>query len=116
MRPTSLYYTLGMDKKAYSEAPEIKYVRAKQGEHYYVQVTGSKQATLMRQVLDMPWTRRDLDVKASLRDKVVSYFRIDILEEHDGIREMKIKVTSKPIIDSNSGNTITIRDFMRNIL
>ena len=116
MRPKSLYYTLGMDKKTYSEAPEIYREPIIQGEHYYVKVTGEKQKKVMIDVLNRAWTRRNLDVKANLRDKDISYYRIDMFEMHTEGREMKVQVTSKRIIDANSGDIITIRDFVRDII
>ena len=116
MRPKSLYHALGMDKNTYSEAPEIKREPVIQGEHYYVKVTGKEQVKVMLHVLDMAWTRRNLDVKANLRDKDISYYRIDMHEMHAEGREMKVKVTSRRIIDANGGDIITIRDFVRDII
>ena len=116
MRPKNLYHILGMDKKVYSDAPEVKRKPVVQGEHYYVKVTGKEQEKAMIHVLDMVWTRRTLDVEQNLMDKDISYYRIDMLEMHAEGREMKVQVTSKRIIDSNDGYIITIRDFIRDIL
>ena len=115
MRPKSLYHTLGMDKKVYSDAPKIIYPKLEQGEHYYVKVTGAEQQKLMMDLLDMHWSRRALNVKQNLRDKDISYYRIDMHEMHAEGRELKVQVTSKSIIDSNDGYIITIRDFIRDI-
>ena len=116
MRPKSLYHALGMDKKVYSDAPEVKREPVEQGEHYYVKVTGKEQTKVMLHVLDMAWTRRNLDVKRTLNELDISYYRIDMFEMHTEGREMKVQVTSKRIIDANGGDIITIRDFVRDIL
>jgi len=116
MRPKSLYHTLGMDEKVYSEAPEMKREPVIQGEHYYVQVAGKEQIKAMLHVLDMVWTRRSINVKTNLRVLDISYYRIDMFEMHTEGRAMKVQVTSKRIIDANGGDIITIRDFVKDIL
>ena len=115
MKPTSLYKTLGMDKKTYSEAPEIKHVPAIQGEHYYVHIDGYSQQEAMLKVLDMPSVRYNDGVYGLVKSQKNSIIRVNIEERLDDRTKMKVMMSSRAIVKANASKTITLSQFLGEI-
>jgi len=115
MRPKSLYHALGMDKKVYSDAPEMKHVPAIQGEHYYVHIDGRDQQNAMVKILDMPSVRYSDEVYGMVKSKKSSIIRVNIEEKFDDRTKMKVMMSSRAIVKANDSRTITLSQFLRKI-
>jgi len=115
MRPKNLYHTLGMDKKVYSEAPEIKHVPAIQNEHYYVHIDGYSQQEAILKVLDMPSVRYNDGVYGLVKSQKSSIIRVNIEERLDDRTKMKVIMSNRAIVKASASKTITLSKFLGEI-
>ena len=115
MRPKNLYHTLGMDKKVYSEAPEMKYVSVEQPEHYYVHVSGRAQQGKMIDIMNLPSVIYDTLVKQRVYSQKDTIVRVDIMERLEDKIKMKMILSSTAIANANGSKTISMYNFLGEI-
>ena len=115
MKPKSLYHTLGMDKKAYSEAPENKYVSVEQPEHYYVRISGQAQQDKMIDIMKSPDSIYDSLAMHHLYNQKDTVIRVNIMERLEDKIKMKMISSSTAIANANGSKTISMYNFLGEI-